>query len=139
MIRTSSMAGSGWNAATPFVSSGLTTTATPSAAAMLALVLRYNGPSASMSFEIMVDSILLMTVIGGMGTLYGPMLGAIIIVLAQYYMQSGMAMPSGLFAGLPVLPRLFDPDRWLLWTGVLFAVIVYFFPAGIVGRLRERR
>jgi branched-chain amino acid transport system permease protein len=109
------------------------------AGAMLALVLRYNGPTASMSFEIMVDSILLMTVIGGMGTLYGPMLGAIVIVLAQYYLQPGMAVLSGLFVGLPVLPRLFDPDRWLLWMGVLFVVIVYFFPTGIVGRLRQRR
>jgi branched-chain amino acid transport system permease protein len=109
------------------------------AGAMLALVLRYNGPSASMSFEIMVDSILLMTVIGGMGTLYGPALGAIVIVLAQYYLQPGMAILSGLLAGLPVLPRLFDPDRWLLWMGVLFVVIVYFFPTGIVGRLRQRR
>jgi branched-chain amino acid transport system permease protein len=109
------------------------------AGAMLALVLRYNGPSASMSFEIMVDSILLMTVIGGMGTLYGPMLSAILIVLAQYYLQPGMAVLSGLFVGLPILPRLFDPDRWLLWMGVLFVLIVYFFPTGIVGRLRERR
>jgi branched-chain amino acid transport system permease protein len=92
-----------------------------------------------MSFEIMVDSILLMTVIGGMGTLYGPMLGAILIVLAQYYLQPGMAVLSGLFVGLPILPRLFDPDRWLLWMGVLFVLIVYFFPTGIVGRLRERR
>jgi branched-chain amino acid transport system permease protein len=102
-------------------------------------VLRYNGPSASISFEIMVDSILLMTVIGGMGTLYGPMLVAIVIVLAQYYLQPGMAMLSGIFAGAPVLPRLFDPDRWLLWMGVLFVVIVYFFPTGIAGRLRLRQ
>jgi len=108
------------------------------AGAMLALVLRYNGPTASMSFEIMVDSILLMTVIGGMGTLYGPALGAIVIVLAQYYLQPGMAVLSGSFAGTPVLARLFDPDRWLLWMGVLFVVIVYFFPSGIVGRLRQR-
>lgn len=107
------------------------------AGAMLALVLRYNGPSASMSFEIMVDSILLMTVIGGMGTLYGPMLGAILIVLAQYYLQPGMALLSAALTGVPLLPRLFDPDRWLLWMGVLFVVIVYFFPTGIVGRLRK--
>jgi branched-chain amino acid transport system permease protein len=39
----------------------------------------------------------------------------------------------------PALPRLFNPDRWLLWMGVLFVVIVYFFPSGIVGRLRNQR
>ena len=108
------------------------------AGAMLAIVLRYNGPAASMSFEVMVDSILLMTVVGGMGSLYGPMLGAIVIVLAQYYLQPGLAALAGVLAGVPLLPRLFDPDRWRLWLGVLFVVIVYFFPTGIVGRLRER-
>jgi ABC-type branched-subunit amino acid transport system permease subunit len=55
--------------------------ATP-ADAMLALVLRCNGPSASMPFGIMADSIQLMTVIGGMGTLYGAAPGAVLIVLA---------------------------------------------------------
>jgi branched-chain amino acid transport system permease protein len=109
------------------------------AGALLALVLRYNGPAASMSFEIMVDGILLMTVIGGMGTLYGPMLGAIVIVLAQYYLQPGMEVLAGLVDGMPLLPRLINPDRWLLWLGVLFVLIVYFFPSGIVGRLREGR
>ena len=107
------------------------------AGGLLALVLRYNGPAASMSFEIMVDSILLMAVIGGMGTLYGPALGAVVIVLAQYYLQPGMQALSSLFAGVPLLPTLFHPDRWLLWLGTLFVVIVYFFPSGIVGRLRE--
>jgi branched-chain amino acid transport system permease protein len=106
------------------------------AGALLALVLRYNGPSASMSFDIMVDSILLMTVVGGMGTLYGPLLGAIVIVMAQYYLQPGMASLSAAFEGLPLLPSLFNPDRWLLWLGVLFVLIVYFFPTGLVGRLR---
>jgi branched-chain amino acid transport system permease protein len=107
------------------------------AGGLLALVLRYNGPAASMSFEIMVDSILLMAVIGGMGTLYGPALGAVVIVLAQYYLQPGMEMLSSALAAVPLLPTLFHPDRWLLWLGVLFVVIVYFFPSGIVGRLRE--
>ncbi len=108
------------------------------AGGMLALVLRYNGPAASMSFEIMVDGILLMTVIGGMGTLYGPMLGAVLIVLAQYELQPGLAALSALVQNVPVLPRLINPDRWLLWLGVLFVVIVYFFPNGLVGRLRKR-
>jgi branched-chain amino acid transport system permease protein len=104
------------------------------AGAMLALVLRYNGPAASMSFEIMVDGILLMTVVGGMGTLYGPMIGAILIVLAQYQLQPALAGLSAQITGWPVLPMLVNPDRWLLWLGVLFVVIVYFFPKGLAGR-----
>ena len=59
------------------------------AGVLMALALRYNGPEATLSFAIMVD-ILLMVVIGGMGTLYGPALGAAVIVLAQYYLQPGL-------------------------------------------------
>ena len=107
------------------------------AGAMMALLLRYNGPAATLSFDLMVD-ILLMVVIGGMGTLYGPALGAVVLVMAEYYLQPAMAAISGALAGLPVLPALFHPDRWLLWLGVLFVLVVYFFPSGIVGKLRER-
>ena len=39
--------------------------------------------------------------------------------------------------GIPLLPNLLHPDRWLLWLGVLFILSVYFFPTGIVGRLRR--
>jgi len=38
--------------------------------------------------------------------------------------------------GLPLLPGLLHPDRWLLWLGVMFILAVYFAPTGIVGRLR---
>jgi branched-chain amino acid transport system permease protein len=108
------------------------------AGAMMALVLHYTGPDATLSFSLMVD-ILLMVVIGGMGTLYGSILGAAIMVMAQYYLQPAMEFLSDALAGLPLLPKLFHPDRWLLWLGVLFVAIVYFFPAGIVGRLRQPR
>jgi branched-chain amino acid transport system permease protein len=107
------------------------------AGALMALLLRYNGPAATLSFDLMID-ILLMVVIGGMGTLYGPVLGAVILVIAEYYLQAAMSGVSAALAGWPVLPALFNPDRWLLWLGVLFVLIVYFFPAGIVGTLRAR-
>jgi branched-chain amino acid transport system permease protein len=38
---------------------------------------------------------------------------------------------------LPLLPGLLHPDRWLLWLGLLFIASVYFFPTGVVGRLRN--
>ena len=39
---------------------------------------------------------------------------------------------------MPWLAALLSPDRWLLWLGVLFVLSVYYFPTGIVGRLRAR-
>jgi branched-chain amino acid transport system permease protein len=106
------------------------------AGALLALQLRYTGPDATLSFSLMVD-ILLIVVIGGMGTMYGAVLGAVLMVMAEYYLQPAMGALSDAFAGLPILPALFHPDRWLLWLGLLFILIVYFFPSGIVGRLRR--
>ncbi len=107
------------------------------AGVLMGLLLRYNGPATTMSFAIMVD-LLLMVVIGGMGTLYGAALGAALMVLAQYYLETLLQALAGAAAGLPPLAALFDPDRWLLWLGLIFVLIVYFFPAGIAGSLRLR-
>ncbi|RGE45003.1 branched-chain amino acid ABC transporter permease [Comamonas testosteroni] len=105
------------------------------AGAMLAIWLRYNGPDTSLSFEIMMDC-LLIVVIGGMGTIYGAAIGAVIFLVAQSYLQDLLRLASDAAAGLPLLPALLSPDRWLLWLGLLFVLSVYYFPTGVVGRLR---
>ena len=107
------------------------------AGVMCAIWLRYTGPATTLSFDIMLD-ILLIVVIGGMGTLYGAVIGATIFLLAESYLQNLIGLVSRATEGLPLLPQLFHPDRWLLWLGVLFILSVYFFPTGIVGRLRRQ-
>ncbi|MBU1280967.1 MAG: branched-chain amino acid ABC transporter permease [Alphaproteobacteria bacterium] len=108
------------------------------AGSLFAIWLRYVGPDTTLSFEIMLD-ILLMVVIGGMDTMYGAVIGATLFILAQTYLQNLMGSASEATSALPLVPDLLDPDRWLMWLGVLFILSVYFFPTGIVGRLRERR
>ncbi|MEN9463352.1 MAG: hypothetical protein RLZZ355_1282, partial [Pseudomonadota bacterium] len=108
------------------------------AGAMLALWLRYNGPDTSLSFEIMMDC-LLIVVIGGMGTIYGSVIGAVLFVVAQSYLQDLLRLGHEATAGLPWMSALLSPDRWLLWLGVLFVLSVYYFPSGVVGRLRSLR
>jgi branched-chain amino acid transport system permease protein len=105
------------------------------AGALLALSLRYVGPATTLSFEIMLD-ILLIVVIGGMGTMYGAVVGAVLFVLAQAYLQDLLAVGATAVQGVPLLQDLIAPDRWLLWLGVLFVLSVYHFPTGVVGRLR---
>ena len=105
------------------------------AGALLAIWLRYNGPDTTLSFEIMLDT-LLIVVIGGMGTMYGAVIGSALFVFAQSYLQDLMGWISGGFEAVPLLAALFSPDRWLLWLGVLFVLSVYYFPTGVVGRLR---
>ncbi|MBO9516249.1 MAG: branched-chain amino acid ABC transporter permease, partial [Variovorax sp.] len=110
------------------------------AGAMLAIWLRYNGPDTSLSFEIMID-VLLIVVIGGMGTIYGAVIGSVIFLIAQSYLQDLLRIGSeaaGAVSWLTWLGALLSPDRWLLWLGVLFVLSVYYFPTGIVGRLRKR-
>lgn len=108
------------------------------AGVLMAIWLRYNGPDTSLSFEIMVD-ILLIVVIGGMGTMYGAVIGTVLFLLAQTYLQDVMKLASEATSALPLLSSLLHPDRWLLWLGLLFVLSVYYFPQGIVGRLRAAR
>jgi len=108
------------------------------AGSLYAISLRYVGPDTTLSFEIMID-VLLMVVIGGMGTMYGAVIGATIFVLAQNYLQNLMGAGAEATSRLPLIPDLINPDRWLMWLGVLFVLSVYFFPTGIVGRLRAGR
>ncbi len=78
--------------------------------ALSALWLRYVGPDTALCFSIQVD-VLVMVVVGGMGTLYGAIIGAALFVLAENYLQDLMGALSQLAADarLPLLPALFHP------------------------------
>ena len=104
----------------------------------MALWLRYAGPDTTLSFDIMID-ILLMVVIGGMGThVRGGARRDAVRPGAKLPAGPDEDLPADAAAGIPLLPDLVHPDRWLLWLGILFILSVYRFPAGIVGRLRTR-
>jgi branched-chain amino acid transport system permease protein len=107
------------------------------AGALFALWLRYVGPDTALSFSIQVD-VLVMVVVGGMGSLYGAIVGAALFVFAESYLRDVMGALSraAAEARLPLLPALFHPDRWLLWLGLAFVLAVYFAPSGIVGALK---
>ena len=51
--------------------------------------------------------------------------------------RKNLAVASKATEAIPLLSSLLHPDRWLLILGVLFVLSVYFFPAGIVGKLRS--
>jgi len=107
------------------------------AGSVYAIWLKYTGPDTALSFAIMID-ILLMVVIGGMGTMWGAAIGATLLVLAQYYLRDLMGAAAEAVSWAPVLPDLLNPDRWLFWLGVIFILLVYFFPAGIAGTMMRR-
>ncbi len=107
------------------------------AGTIYAIWLKYTGPDTVLSFSIMID-ILLMVVIGGMGTMWGAVIGAVLMVVAQYYLRDLMGVAAEATANLPLLPELLDPDRWLFWLGIIFILLVYFFPKGIAGTIMAK-
>ena len=99
-----------------------------------------SGPTRRCRFSIQID-VLVIVVIGGTGTLYGAVVGAAVFVIAENYLRAGIGALSQARRdlGLPLLPSLLHPDRWLLWLGLLFILAVCFAPRGIVGELASRR
>jgi branched-chain amino acid transport system permease protein len=60
-----------------------------------------------------------MAVIGGMRTFWGPLVGAAVFVMLQDYISSRTV-------------------NWMSFIGVLFMLVVLFFPRGLLGSLRRR-
>ena len=108
------------------------------AGALYALSLQYVSVGQTLSFDVMID-VLLMTVIGGMGTLYGAVIGSTLLAVASSYLQGLLSTAHATWLGrLPLLGALLGGERWPFWLGLLFVLSVYFFPRGIVGQLRQR-
>lgn len=102
------------------------------AGAMLAVWLRYNGPDTTLSFVIMMDC-LLIVVIGGMGTIYGAVIGYVIFLVAQSYLQDLLRLGSDAAVNLSWLAVLLSLDRWLLWLGLHVCAIGLLLPHGYRG------
>jgi branched-chain amino acid transport system permease protein len=66
---------------------------------------------------------LLMTIIGGVGTLIGPIIGAGIIEYAHHFLSSELADVHWIF------------ERWIILFGIVYILAVIFFPRGIAGTI----
>lgn len=85
--------------------------------------------------------VVLMTILGGVGTLVGPVLGASLIKYAEQKVSSwNEGILEGFFSFLPdglqhfmvSLSSLFVGEGWHLTLGLLFMVIVIFLPGGLM-------
>lgn len=94
----------------------------------------YVNPESTLGIPIMLD-VLLMVIIGGIGTLHGGIIGAAFLLTARTLLPDLRTLSATLFPASELLQRL--ADRWLLYFGVLFILVVFFFPKGVLGTLRE--
>ena len=92
-------------------------------------------PSAVASVTVTL-SILIMVVLGGAGTRWGAVTGAIVYVYLQQYLLKVAAQPS--FASLPAFLRVpLSQPQFLL--GAIFVLFVIFVPGGVAGVVVRRR
>jgi branched-chain amino acid transport system permease protein len=88
---------------------------------LYAMSLRFVNTSV-FSMDITLDA-LLMTIIGGVGTLIGAIIGAGLIEFAHDWLTE-LAKVHWIF------------ERWIIFFGIIYILVVIFFPLGIVGTLR---
>jgi branched-chain amino acid transport system permease protein len=101
-----------------------------------ALWVRYVNPESVLGIHVMLD-VLLMVIIGGIGSLWGGIIGAAVLLTAQTLLPDLRLLGTALFASAPFVVRL--TERWQLWVGVLFILAVFFFPRGVIGTLKAAR
>jgi len=95
----------------------------------------YVNPESCLGVTTIMMDVLLMVIIGGMGTLYGGFVGAAFVLIAQTFLPDLQNAAKSLFPHAPFLHNMLE--RWLLIFGILFILVVIFFPKGVMGSVRE--
>jgi len=87
------------------------------AGALYALLNNFADPSNL--YYVMSGNIVIMAVLGGIRAFWGPLLGAAVFVVLQDYLSS-------------------VTTNWMSFVGLLFVLVVLFFPRGLLGFARNR-
>jgi ABC-type branched-subunit amino acid transport system permease subunit len=90
--------------------------------------------------------VVLMTILGGAGTLVGPVLGAVVIKyfenifssFSEHTLHDVLAfLPDAIEAALVAAARPFVGEGWHLTLGLVFMLVVIFLPGGVMEGLRR--
>jgi branched-chain amino acid transport system permease protein len=102
---------------------------------LYAMWVGYVNPESSLEVMAIMLNVLLMVIIGGMGTLYGGIVGAAFLLITQTFLPDLQHLARDLLPQAAMLHNVLE--RWLLLFGVLFILVVIFFPKGVIGSVRE--
>jgi branched-chain amino acid transport system permease protein len=103
------------------------------AGALYAIYIGFVSPG-NLSADLTIQ-LLLMVIIGGAGSLWGAILGAAILRYLNYYL--GQMSTSSMITHLP--PSLQQTiGQPLLILGVIYLLLIYFFPQGIAGLVQRK-
>jgi len=105
------------------------------AGGLYAMWVGYVNPESSLGVMTIMLDVLLMVIIGGMGTLYGGIIGAAFLKITQTFLPDLQIFAKGFFPGAELLHNILE--RWLLLFGILFILVVIFFPKGVLGSVRD--
>jgi ABC-type branched-subunit amino acid transport system permease subunit len=94
--------------------------------ALFAPFIRTITPESALGVDVTINA-MLYTIIGGIGTLLGPLLGTGVVVYSEQnlvnFIQEGFNLPG---------------ELWLIALGAIYILIVLFMPYGIVGTIRNK-
>jgi len=102
---------------------------------LYAMWVGYVNPESSLEVMAIMLNVLLMVIIGGMGTLYGGFVGAAFLLITQTFLPDLQSIAQKLLPQATFLHSILE--RWLLLFGILFILVVIFFPKGVIGSMRD--
>ena len=101
---------------------------------LFALWLRFVDPESALGVFGMVDY-LLMVIIGGLGTLYGSIIGATFFMATQAWLPDLLKGIATFLPDYDIIHRI--AERWIAFLGLMFIVAIMVFPKGVVGTIRD--
>jgi branched-chain amino acid transport system permease protein len=102
---------------------------------LYAMWVGYVNPESSLEVMAIMLNVLLMVIIGGMGTLYGGIVGAAFLLTTQTFLPDLQSLAKDFFPQAVFLHNVLE--RWLLLFGILFVLVVIFFPKGVIGSVKD--
>jgi len=102
---------------------------------LYALWVGYVNPESCLGVFTIMLGVLLMCIIGGMGTLYGGIVGAAFYIGTETFLPDLESLAQARFPDVRILHSVLE--RWPLVLGLLFILVVIFFPRGVVGSVRH--